>query len=136
MIKSFGYACGAAAGIVLGLGTPSVRAQDASGGAPVNCISLMRIDHTQVVDDKTILFFMKDRRVYKNAMQNACPGLRENKPFMYRVMLNQLCNVDTVTVLEDWGFGYAPGATCLLEKFEPISDEEAAELIANADEKK
>lgn len=52
----------------------------------------------------------------------------------YRVMLNQLCNVDTVTVLEDRGFACAPGAACLLEKFESIRAEEAAALLATVDD--
>jgi hypothetical protein len=49
---------------------------------------------------------------------------------MYRVSLNQLCDVDTITVLEDFGFGLQQGATCKLGRFAPISKTEAKDLKA------
>ena len=47
---------------------------------------------------------------------------------MYSPTGNRLCNLDTVTVLETWGFGLTRGFTCTLGHFHPISDADLAEL--------
>lgn len=60
-----------------------------------------------------------------------CPadvsGLRRNDTIMYRTVLNQLCNIDVFTVLENIGGGFMPGASCTLGMFYPVSQEEADE---------
>ena len=43
-------------------------------------------------------------------------------------VLNQLCNIDMFTVLENIGGGFMPGASCTFGKFYPVSQEEADEL--------
>jgi hypothetical protein len=43
--------------------------------APV-CIASYDIDHTSIPDDKTILFFMRDRTVWKNTLPFTCYGLK------------------------------------------------------------
>jgi hypothetical protein len=97
-----------------------------------NCVNLMQIDRTEVVDDDTILFYMKGGDVYRNDLPNKCPALAHEDTFMYRVALTQLCSVDVITVLSDVGFGFMPMASCGLGKFAPISDEEAEESIEAA----
>lgn len=92
------------------------------------CVSLARIDRTEVVDGKNILFYMKGGDVYRNILPNNCPGLRSRETFMYRTSLNQLCNVDIITVLSNIGFGYSPGASCGLGMFYPIDSMTADEL--------
>jgi hypothetical protein len=105
----------------------AVRAQDDVPGASVRCVDLRRIDRTEVVGDRTILFHMRDRTIYQNQLPHACPGLLRGQPFMYRVTLMQLCDTDVVTVLERWGFGgFTPTESCLLGPFSPI-DPAAAE---------
>jgi len=87
-----------------------------------NCISLSRIDRTRVIDNQNILFFMKGGDVYSNELPHKCNGLRKGKTFMYKTSLNRLCNVDTITVLDDIGFGFSRGATCGLGKFQPVEE--------------
>lgn len=94
------------------------------------CVQLTRVDHTEVVGDRTILFYMKDRTIYQNELPQACPGLGRDRPFMYRVMLSQLCDSDVVTVLENWGFGFTPGESCLLGEFNLIDSTVADALKA------
>lgn len=53
---------------------------------------------------------------------------------MYSPTGNRLCDIDTVTVLEDSGFGLTRGFTCSLGKFHPISDADLAELERATDE--
>ena len=93
-----------------------------------HCISLRRIDRTDVVDDSNILFYMKGGDVYLNRLPHRCPGLRWEKAFMYRTSMSQLCNVDIITVLDNMGFGFSPGVSCGLGPFYPISEETAKAL--------
>ena len=99
-----------------------------------DCIAYQQIDRTQVVDDDTILFRMRGRNnpIYVNELPNKCPELRSEDRFMYRTSTSQLCAVDTITVLNDVGFGFMPGATCGLGKFTPIDEDAADQLLSNA----
>ena len=97
---------------------------------PRDCINLREIDRTRVPDEDTILFFMRDGDVYRNDLPNRCPDLDFDERFMYRVSLNRLCDSDVITVIDDVGFGFMPGASCGLGKFRPISEEEAEDLSA------
>ncbi|MDX1562750.1 MAG: hypothetical protein R3305_07470 [Gammaproteobacteria bacterium] len=102
----------------------------AAESRPVNCVQLSRIDQTHVVDDRTILFYMKGGDVYVNRLKHAAAGLDERRPFMYQTSIGRLCDKDTVTVLENWGFGLTPGAASPLGKFELIDEEQAEALRA------
>jgi len=97
-----------------------------------HCISLSRIDRTDVVDDSNILFYMKGGDIYLNRLPHRCPGLRWEKAFMYRTSMSQLCNVDIITVLNNMGFGFSPGVSCGLGPFYPISEETAKALKAES----
>ena len=94
-----------------------------------NCVDLMRIDHTAIVDDDTILFYMNNGQVFRNDLQHRCPTLGSEERFMYRVALSQLCDIDVITVLSDVGFGFMPGASCGLGKFQPIDEQTADRLL-------
>jgi hypothetical protein len=96
--------------------------------APERCIALNRVDHTDVIDDRTLIFHMRNGAMYLNHLDRECPGLKREERFMYSPTSNRLCNVDTVTVLEDWGFGLTRGFTCTLGNFHPISEADLAEL--------
>lgn len=135
-----GAACAAMAGVAgLGLLVSRVAAQNDADDIHreiKNCIILNQIDHTDVIDDDTILFFMRGPEIYENDLPNKCPELRSQDRFMYKTSGAQLCNVDTITVLNDLGFGYRQGATCGLGKFAPISQEAAQELKQLAEARK
>jgi hypothetical protein len=108
----------------------AIRAQDdgnASDGVK-RCVSLRQIDHTKIVDDDTVLFFLKGGDVMRNNLPQNCPALMSEDTFMYRTSIEQLCNSDTITVLNDLGFGFMPGATCGLGDFQPITENEAKTL--------
>lgn len=97
-----------------------------------HCISVNLIDRTDVIDDRNILFYMRDDRVYRNILPHRCPGLRFEETFMYRTSLGQLCDVDIITILDDMGFGLRMGASCGLGMFHPITEQEAEDLKQNA----
>ena len=92
------------------------------------CVRLQQIDHTDVVDDSTILFYMRDGTILRNNLPLRCPDLKNQDRFMYRVSLPELCDIDVITVLNDIGGRFMPGASCGLGKFQDISKEAADEI--------
>lgn len=121
----------AAAGAVLAQDEDEGEERDMSA---VQCLRVVDIDGIDIVDQDTLVFRMRGGDVYQNDLPHRCPGLRRNDTLMYRTSVGRLCNVDVVTVLEDWGFGFSPGASCGLGMFHPITAEIADELMRAADE--
>ncbi len=102
---------------------------DLDGADAQNCVPLVSVDRTDVVDDRNILFFMKDGRVLLNRLRNRCPELKVEESFMYRITMNRICHLDSITVLRNIGFGLGSGASCGLGKFYPISPDEAKAML-------
>lgn len=114
------------------------QAQDPQAGeerdmSAVQCVRVTNIDAIDIVNDRTLIFRMRGDEVYRNDLPHSCPGMRRNDTLMYRTSVGQLCNVDIITVLEDWGFGFAPGASCGLGMFHPITEEIADEMLRAED---
>ncbi|MEM9533165.1 MAG: hypothetical protein AAGA23_19755 [Pseudomonadota bacterium] len=107
-------------------------AQEQEYGPPENatqCITLSRIARTEIIDDEHIAFHMKGRDgIFLNTLRRRCPGLRRDDTLMYRSSINRLCNVDIITVLDDFGFGFSPGVSCALGMFQ-ATDEEYLEKL-------
>jgi len=119
----------------LGLGAGPLFAQDAKvdepfDRTPQNCVALVSIDRTHVIDDQTILFYMRNDDVFRNYMPRKCPGLERQDRFMYETRSSRLCDIDMITVLEQWGTRLEPGFTCRLGDFHPLSPEEIEDLEA------
>lgn len=89
-------------------------------GKPVNCVALSQIRSTKVIDNRTIDFKMTGGKVFRNTLPHSCPSLASEERFSYRTSLNQLCNVDTIRVLQSFGSGLREGAGCGLGKFQPM----------------
>lgn len=96
---------------------------------PRDCIILSNVEKTEVVDDNTILFYMRGRDVYRNHLPRRCPNLAREDRFSYRTTSNRLCDIDTITVLEQFGTRLQGGFTCQLGQFHPITEEEVDELL-------
>lgn len=79
------------------------------------CIRLIRISSSRVIDDNHILFIMKGKKAYLNTLPRRCSRLGFEKSFSYKVSLNQLCNVDIITVFDSTGG--IQGPSCGLGKF-------------------
>ena len=103
---------------------PEERDMDAQ-----HCVRINDIDDITIVDSDTLIFRMRGNTVYRNDLPHRCAGLRKNDTLMYRSSVGRLCSVDMVTVLEDWGFGFAPGASCGLGMFHPITEQIADEML-------
>jgi hypothetical protein len=117
-------ACAAAGFLFLGSASAAdeqAPVSDVAPGKTVSCVRLTQIDSTQIVDDRTIIFRMKSSspRFYKNTLPYKCPQLGFEKAFLYRTSINQLCSVDIITVLQNFGSSLNQGASCGLGKFVP-----------------
>ncbi len=89
-------------------------------GAPIDCVALRQIKSTEVRDGQTIDFVMHGGKVYRNTLDGGvCPQLSFERRFAYRVSGNQLCSLDTITVLTEPGPSL--GASCGLGAFEPVT---------------
>lgn len=89
-------------------------------GEPISCISLRNIKDTDIIDNSTIDFKMAGGKTYRNTLRHSCSGLKSEDRFTYRVSGSQLCSVDMIHVLEDWGGRLERGAGCSLGKFQPV----------------
>ena len=86
-------------------------------GPPQNCVPLSRIRDSRVRDARTIDFYLVGGSVMRSRLPNECPGLTFEERFAYRTSLDQLCSVDTITVLHTDG---TPGPSCQLGPFQPV----------------
>lgn len=63
------------------------------------CLQITRIFRSEIVDDRTILFHMRDGAIWKNELPNKCYGLRMQGGFGYTTPLDRLCDLDIIQVL-------------------------------------
>ena len=88
-------------------------------GPAIDCIQLSGIRNTSVHGDGVIDFHMRGGKVYRNALPQQCPSLGFEQRFSYKTSLNQLCSVDTITVLRSPPT--IQGPTCGLGTFQPVT---------------
>jgi hypothetical protein len=111
-----------AAALGLALGTSPARA-DVAPAPPVRvdvpppaaapyCINIAQIDHTQIIDDQTILFHLRGGVTLRNTLQDRCVGLRmASRGFTYVVRGEEVCgNLQSIRVNDN-------GAICELGPF-------------------
>ncbi len=76
------------------------------------CLYPYMIDHTHVVDPRTILFYMRDGKVWRNTMKTGCRGLMFHG-FVYVTHFDELCsNMQSIRVIKT-------GEVCVLGTFTP-----------------
>jgi len=115
----------------------TARAQERVQGHDVAqaCIYRPNIDHTRVLDDRTILFFMRGREIYQNTLTDQCYSLKSANRFAYgEASLHRVCTGNLISVIHD----IAPGRisqsnSCKLGAFVPVDQDVADELIAAAE---
>jgi hypothetical protein len=116
----------------------TVRADDAHADAnadaskTVSCLALMRIRSSEILDRSHMVFTMNDGSMYLNTLPYPCPGLRRGTPYMHRTSLGEICDLDIITVLNQVGGGFMPGASCGLGKFEAVQQADVDALKQQA----
>ena len=103
---------------------PVIAANNNGAEEAKKCLSLVRIDNIDVIDNQNIVFHTTGEQDYLNTLPYACSGLYQDKAIMYKTSLSELCDLDVITVLDSIGMGYQSGATCGLGKFKPVSKNE------------
>ena len=89
-------------------------------GAAVRCIPISQIRESRVRSDQIIDFRVGARQWYRNTLPQSCPSLGFERRFSYRTSLSQLCSVDIISVLEDFGGSLREGTHCGLGPFQPV----------------
>jgi hypothetical protein len=89
-------------------------------GTPLNCVNTNHIRSTKIVDDRTIDFEMTGKKLYRNTLPYSCPSLKFEERFSYKPTGSQLCSVDIIRVLNNYGGRLQEGAGCGLGKFQQI----------------
>ena len=104
--------------------TAPAMARDSADGKPLNCINLMSMGETPIINERTVLIKMKSGATNYKRMDLAgpCNGI-EYKGFAHQTGYNELCTSDTLTSLA------TPGAVCKIDKIVDISDTEAKDLL-------
>lgn len=92
-----------------------------SVGEPKSCIMRSQIRSTNVIDDRTIDFKMRNGDIYRNTLPNKCGGLGFEEAFSYRTSTNRLCNVDIIRVLDNTAGRIETRGACGLGKFQEIT---------------
>ena len=110
----------------------AVLADEFEDAEAERCVTISRIDRTEVLDDRRIIFHMRGKDIYLNQLPRTCGGLRAQGRFSYQSRGSQLCRMDTITVLNSAGPGLMRGATCGLGPFIPITEEDV-EAMNNPD---
>jgi hypothetical protein len=122
-----------AVALLAAIGAKSAAAQAAPTDAK-SCVYLPDIDHTKIVDQRNILFYMRNRTVLQNVFREPCYGLNEKSRFAYgSSSLRRLCAGNVITLLTDLSFGgVAAQNTCRLGMFVPIDSDEVDDLLIAA----
>lgn len=110
-------------------------AQGTKDDEPLRCVRLASIDRTEVIDNHNIAFFLKGGHIYVNRLRATCRRLAPGRAFSYSVSTGQICTVDTIAVLENFGFGLTRSDTCSLGTFIPMDEDGLAVLKAEAEGK-
>ncbi len=93
------------------------------------CLNHPAIRRTKVLNDRNIVFVMRDDAIYNSQLPRQCPGLRRNSLVNYGIANSRLCAGSLFQVLWDQGGNnYLPGAVCKLGNFVPITEAELEDL--------
>ncbi len=89
------------------------------------CIRQASIDKTDVLNSNIIVFKDERKRIFINQMPVKCLDLRPGAKVVYTSRGDgQLCQLDSINVLHPGAGGLTTGPSCMLGKFEPISQDQ------------
>jgi len=101
--------------LATGLAMTALPAFADTAPAKTVCLDMDHIDHTAVIDGRTILFYVKGGRVWKNTLPNECPSLNFERAFSQEITTGQVCsNKQMIRVLRT-------GVRCSLGAFTPYA---------------
>jgi hypothetical protein len=75
------------------------------------CLDIDHVDHTVVVDDQTILYYMRGGKIWKNTLKRQCSSLKFEQGFVEDIRGGEICsNRQMIRVIQT-------GALCSLGAF-------------------
>jgi hypothetical protein len=110
----------------------TTQASDSEPGSVARpCLNHPAIRRTKVLNDRNIVFVMRDDTIYSNQLPRQCPSLKRNSLVNYTIENSRVCAGDRFQVLWELGPGnYAPAFVCQLGSFVPITEAELEDLTA------
>ena len=101
--------------LLFGLGFDSA-VQAADPAPPKVCLNVRDIQRTETPNDRTIVFHMRNGKVWRNTLRTACPMLRTS-PYVQKLNGDLVCsNQQFIHVIQT-------GDDCALGDFTPAPDE-------------
>jgi len=90
-----------ALGVLLGAASACNAGSDSRGAAAgPTCLEASLVDSTGVIDDRTILFHMRNGTVWKNTLRQSCANLKFRRGFSEVVRSGVICaNKQIISVL-------------------------------------
>ena len=89
------------------------------------CLRSERIERTEPLSDRFIVFHMRGGALWIAQMRNRCPEMTYDSKLMFEKSNPRICEWDTVRVVHDEGLdGYRYGPRCNLPKFEPVTPQQ------------
>ena len=109
----------------MNLVTPFVLALLVAASAPVDvpaaalrpasvCLNVRDIQRTETPDDRTILFHMRDGKVWRNTLKTVCPMLKFSS-------FTEVLNTDQVCANQQFIRVTLTGDQCVLGDFTPVA---------------
>jgi|SRR6185503_6611268 len=92
----------------------SADAQPAAPSQSKVCINSREIQRTETPDDRTIVFHMRDGKIWRNELRSTCPMLKTS-PYSQVLHTDQICaNQQVIRVAQS-------GYSCVLGDFTPVA---------------
>ena len=104
---------------------------EAGYGEPKRCLVSGRIDRTEVLSDRLVVFHMRGGKKYVVQFERRCPGLRRSGVIRVERRSIQLCANDTIQ--GRYNLGSFWGARCLIPQFDPVTPEQLAYIEETLD---
>jgi hypothetical protein len=95
------------------LASSATQVHAAAADPPKVCLNVTQIQRTEVPDDRTIIFHMRDGKVWRNALRTVCPMLKIS-PY------SQILNGDLVCSNQQFIHVLMTGNDCVLGDFSPM----------------
>ena len=95
----------------------------------VRCIAAFKIERTEPLNERYILFHLNDDTLWLAQMRTRCPGVTPSAHLAFDQDESRLCEWDTVRVVDaDGAGGLGLGPRCNLPKFDPVSAQQVEML--------
>jgi len=102
-----------ATAVLLALSAPPAAIQAAAPSPGEVCLNVRDVQRTETRDDRTILFHMRDGKVWRNTLKTVCPMLKIS-PFTQVLQTDQICANHQIIHLA------LTGNSCVLGDFTPF----------------